>query len=186
MAKKVNEENMAEETVEEVVENTEEETAEETAEAEEKQPLTREEELEAEVAAIKDKLARKIAEFDNYKKRTAKEKEELYAMGVCGAVEKILAVKDNLERALTTVDTGQDEAIAEGVKMIDKQFDDVLNEIGVEAILAIGEEFDPEKHNAVMHDENEKFGENTVSEEFMKGYMYKDKVIRHSMVKVSN
>ncbi len=172
---------------EEIVEETTEtvEITEETTE-EAKKVLSREEELENEIAALKEKIVRSAAEFDNFKKRTAKERDELYSMGVCAAVEKLLAVKDNLERAIPTMDGAEATAIADGVKMIDKQFSDVLNEIGVEAIPAVGEEFDPEKHNAVMHDENEEFGENTISEEFMKGYMYKDKVVRHSMVKVSN
>lgn len=161
----------------EEIEETEEETT--------KEPVSREEELESEIAALKDKLMRNAAEFDNFKKRTAKERDELYSMGVCAAVEKILPIKDNLERALTASD-GEAETIADGVKMIDKQFCDVLTDMGVEVIPSVGEEFDPQKHNAVMHDENEEFGENTVSEEFMKGYMYKDKVVRHSMVKVSN
>lgn len=172
---------------EEIVEETAEavETAEEITEETESAP-SREEELEAEIATLKEKLVRNAAEFDNFKKRTAKERDELYSMGVCAAVEKLLAVKDNLERAIPTMDGAEASAIADGVKMIDKQFSDVLTEIGVEAIPAVGEEFDPEKHNAVMHDENEEYGENTISEEFMKGYIYKDKVVRHSMVKVSN
>jgi molecular chaperone GrpE len=134
-----------------------------------------------------DRLKRLMAEFDNFKKRTAKEKEELFSMGVCTAVEKLLLVKDTLERAIPTMEGAEATAIADGVKMIDKQFSDALSEIGVEPIPSVGEEFDPEKHNAIMHDENEEFGENTISEEFMKGYMYKEnKVVRHSMVKVSN
>jgi len=92
-----------------------------------------------------------------------------------------------LERAIPTMEGAEATAIADGVKMIDKQFADALSEIGVEPIPAVGEEFDPEKHNAIMHDENEEFGENIISEEFMKGYIYKEnKVVRHSMVKVSN
>ncbi len=170
---------------EEIMEETvSEEAAQETEEAAE--PLTREEELEGEIAALKDKLMRNAAEFDNFKKRTAKERDELYSMGVCFALEKLLAVKDNLERAIPAMEGAEAASVADGVIMIDKQFADVLAEIGVEAIPSVGEEFDPEKHNAVMHDENEDFGENTISEEFMKGYVYKDKVIRHSMVKVSN
>ena len=172
-----------EEIATETTENIE--TTEETAQ-ESESVSSREEELENEIAALKEKLVRNAAEFDNFKKRTAKERDELYSMGVCAAVEKLLAVKDNLERAIPTMDGAEATAIADGVKMIDKQFSDVLNEIGVEVIPAVGEEFDPEKHNAVMHDENEEFGENTISEEFMKGYIYKDKVVRHSMVKVSN
>lgn len=146
-----------------------------------------EDELIQEIEALKDKLMRTAAEFDNFKKRTAKEKEELFALGACSAVEKLLGVKDNLERAIPTMDNADATAVLDGVKMIDKQFSDALSEIGVEPISAVGECFDPEKHNAVMHDENEDFAENTVSEEFLKGYIYKEnKVIRHSMVKVSN
>ena len=173
-------EQIIEETAENI-EETAEEKAEETAE------ISREEQLEAEIAALKDKVIRTAAEFDNFKKRTAKEKEELFSMGVCTAVEKLLLVKDTLERAIPTMEGAEATAIADGVKMIDKQFSDALSEIGVEPIPSVGEQFDPEKHNAIMHDENEEFGENTISEEFMKGYMYKEnKVVRHSMVKVSN
>ena len=165
-------------------EETEETKAEETK-APEEEVLSAEDKLNEEIASLKDKLMRHAAEFENYKKRTQKEKEELYKMAVCDTVEKLLPVKDNLERAvLSTAEA--DERVAEGVKMIDKQFVDVLNEIGVEAIESIGAEFDPEKHNAVMHEENEDAEENTVVEEFMKGYLYKDKVIRHSVVKVAN
>lgn len=181
----INEQEQTEEIEKETVQ-TETEEKEETQEETVKAP-TREEELENEVSSLKDKLLRTSAEFENFKKRTAKEKEELFSMGVCFAVEKLLAVKDNLERAIPTIDGADLSAVADGVKMIDKQFEDVLSDIGVSAIKSVGESFDPEKHNAVMHDENEEFGENTVSEEFMKGYMYKeDKVVRHSMVKVSN
>lgn len=141
--------------------------------------------MQAEIDALRDKLMRSAAEFDNFKKRTAKERDELFAMGLCSAVEKILPVKDNLERALASLKDA-DENIISGISMIDKQLSDILNDMGVEVIPAVGEVFDPMRHNAVSQDENENFGENTVSEEFMKGYIYKDKVIRHSMVKVSN
>ena len=161
--------------------NTKPETTEEAS-----VEISREEELEQEVTSLKDKLLRNAAEFENFKKRTAKEKEELFSMGFCSAIEKLLLVKDNLERAIPTMDGADATAISDGVKMIDKQFQDILAELSVTPIPAVGEKFDPEKHNAVMHDENEDFGENTISEEFMKGYMFKEKVIRHSMVKVSN
>lgn len=141
--------------------------------------------LQSEIDSLRDKLIRSAAEFDNFKKRTAKERDELFAMGLCSAVEKILPVKDNLERALASLKDA-DENILSGISMIDKQLSDILNDMGVEVIPAVGEVFDPMRHNAVSQDENENFGENTVSEEFMKGYIYKDKVIRHSMVKVSN
>lgn len=167
----------AAETAEETSEAAEETNSEETASAEDK--------LAEEIASLKDKLVRHAAEFDNYKKRTQKEKEELYKMAVCDTIEKLLPVKDNLERAVISVSEA-DEKVAEGVKMIDKQFVDVLKEIGVEAIESVGAAFDPEKHNAVMHEEIDGAEENSVVEEFMKGYLYKDKVIRHSVVKVAN
>ena len=175
-----NKEHTEEQVVEEAIGIEVEETAEEI------KPISREEELETEVLALKDKMLRTAAEFENFKKRTAKEKEELFSMGICTAIEKLLLIKDTLERAIPTMDGADAKAIADGVIMIDKQFQDVLTELNVTAIPAVGEKFDPEKHNAVMHDENEEFDENTISEEFMKGYMYKEKVIRHSMVKVSN
>lgn len=176
-----NKEHIEEQIIEETIENEAEETVEETA-----TPISREEELENEVLALKDKMLRTAAEFENFKKRTAKEKEELFSMGVCTAIEKVLLIKDTLERAIPTMEGADTKAIADGVIMIDKQFQDILTELNVTPIPSVGEKFDPEKHNAVMHDENEDFDENTISEEFMKGYMYKEKVIRHSMVKVSN
>lgn len=160
-------------------EETVEETTEETAE---KSP---EELLKEEVEQLKDKMMRHAAEFDNFKKRTAKEREDLYSMAVCDTVEKLLPVKDNLERAVAAAEEAEG-TLAEGVKMIVKQLDDVFTAIGVEPIKAVGEEFNPELHNAVMHEENEEFGENTISEELMRGYTCKGRVIRHSMVKVAN
>ncbi len=180
MAQKENTEEK-EQIIDEAVNNETAEEAEETP-----AEISREEELENEITSLKDKLLRNVAEFENFKKRTAKEKEELFSMGFCSAIEKLLAVKDNLERAISTMEGADATAISDGVVMIDKQFLDVLEELGVTAIPSVGEKFDPEKHNAVMHDENDEFDENTISEEFMKGYSYKDKVIRHSMVKVSN
>ncbi len=167
--------NLQEEKIEET-----EATAEETVE--EKSP---EELLREEVEALKDKMIRHAAEFDNYKKRTAKEREDLYHTAVCDTVEKLLPVKDNLERAVAAADAGEG-TLAEGIKMIAKQLDEVLSAIGVEPIAAVGEVFNPDLHNAVMHEENEEFGENTISEELMRGYTCKGKVIRYSMVKVAN
>ena len=142
--------------------------------------------LQAEIDQLKDKLLRHSAEFDNFKKRTAKEREELYAVSVCDTVEKILPVKDNLERAVAAADVTEG-GLADGVKMIQKQLDEVLLALGVEQIKTVGEVFNPELHNAVMHEENEDFGENTVSEELMSGYSFKgSRVIRTAMVKVAN
>lgn len=176
MTKEKNEE-ITSETVEETVEEVETDTVEE-----EKQ----ENEAEKEIASLKEKLLRHAAEFDNYKKRTQKEHEELYKTAVCDTILKILPVKDNLERALGLLE-GADEKVLDGIKMIDKQFADVLKEAGVEPIKSVGETFDPERHNAVMHEESDEAEENIITEEFMKGYIYKDeKVIRYSMVKVKN
>ena len=143
------------------------------------------ESAEAKLAAVTDRLMRTAAEFDKYKKRTAKEREELFQMGICEAVEKLLPVLDNLERAIEAGEQNEDKAaFLDGVRMIQKQFVDALSGIGVEKIEAVGTPFDPEKHNAVMTEESDQ-PENTVIEELMKGYRYKDKIVRHSMVKVS-
>ena len=185
MKKEKTNENVVEETVaaDEIVEEADVEAAEETAEKE--VPKSAEELLKEELETSKDKHLRLLAEFDNFKKRTAKEREDLYAMSVCDTVEKLLPVKDNLERAVAAVEDSEG-TLAEGVKMILKQLDDVLGELGVEPIKSVGEIFNPELHNAVMHEENDAFGENTVSEELMKGYTCKGKVVRYAMVKVAN
>ncbi len=186
--KKTND-NIAEENItpDEVTEETAPEATEEAAEETAEAPAEKaaEELLQEEVDQLKDKMLRHAAEFDNFKKRTAKEREDLYAMSVCDTIEKLLPVKDNLERAVAAAEESEGN-FAEGVKMIVKQLDEVLAGIGVEPIKAVGETFDPELHNAVMHEENEDFGENTITEEFMRGYTCKGRVIRHSMVKVAN
>jgi molecular chaperone GrpE len=177
---------MAEEekiTAEETPETTE--TVEETAETAASEEISETDVLKQEVESLKDKMIRHAAEFDNFKKRTAKEREDLYAMAVCDTVEKVLPVKDNLERAISAAD-GAESGMLEGVTMILKQLDDVFTALGVEKIKTVGEAFDPELHNAVMHEENEDFGENTVSEELMSGFTCKGKVVRHAMVKVAN
>lgn len=177
---------MAEEekiTAEETPETTE--TVEETAETAAGEEISETDALKQEVESLKDKMIRHAAEFDNFKKRTAKEREDLYAMAVCDTVEKVLPVKDNLERAISAAD-GAESGMLEGVTMILKQLDDVFTALGVEKIKTVGEAFDPELHNAVMHEENEDFGENTVSEELMSGFTCKGKVVRHAMVKVAN
>ncbi len=162
-----------------------EEAVEETVEtAEAPAEKTEAELLQEEVAALKDKHLRTVAEFENFKKRTAKEKEDFYTFSVCSTVEKFLPVKDNLERAVAA--EGAEGSLAEGVKMILKQLDEVLESLGVERIETVGKEFNPELHNAVMHEENEDFGENTISEELMSGFICKGKIVRHAMVKVAN
>ncbi|MBQ4516440.1 MAG: nucleotide exchange factor GrpE [Clostridia bacterium] len=131
-----------------------------------------------------DKYLRMLAEYDNFKKRTQKEKDELYSFAVSDTLEKLLPVLDNLERAAEAA--AEKSPLADGVKMVLKQFGETLEKMNVTPIEAVGKEFDPNIHNAVMHVEDEKVGTNTVVEEFQKGYKYKEKVIRHSMVKVAN
>ncbi len=135
-----------------------------------------------------DKYLRLYAEFDNFKKRTQREKDARYADAVIDTVNELLTVKDNLERALATpAESEEAKKIREGVSLVYKQMQDVLTKLGVTEIKALGEQFDPNLHNAVMHVEDDAVDDNTVVEEFMKGYMYKDKrVVRHSMVKVAN
>lgn len=131
-----------------------------------------------------DKYLRTLAEYDNFKKRTAKEKDELYSFAVADTLEKLLPVLDNLERAADAAE--EKSPLADGVKMVLKQFFETLEKMNVAAIAAVGGEFDPMLHNAVMHVEDDSVGANTVVEEFQKGYKYKERVIRHSMVKVAN
>ncbi len=176
------EKKVTEEAVDEVVEEATEETVEAVEEAEEKTPL---EKAEESIANLTDRLMRTAAEFDNFKKRSAREKDEVYSNAVCDTAAKILPVLDNLDRAIiASEESGESGSVLDGIKMIKKQFDEALASIGVEPIEAVGQEFDPERHNAVMTAESDE-KENTVLEEFMKGYIYKDKVVRHSMVKVS-
>jgi len=140
--------------------------------------------LQEQLAESNDKLLRLMAEFDNFKKRSAKEKEDLFSFVVCDVVAGFLPILDNLDRAvIAAVDGGE---MLDGVKLIQKQFADTLIALGVEEIKSVGEEFNPELHNAVMHVEDSEVGANVVVEEFMKGYAYKGRVIRHSMVKSAN
>lgn len=139
------------------------------------------------IEELTDKYKRTFAEFDNFRKRSEKEKSTMYEFGAKDIIEKILPVVDNFERGLASVPEEQKgEPFVEGMDKIYKQFMKVLEDVGVTPIEAVGKEFNPDFHNAVMHEENEEFGENTISEELQKGYMYKESVVRHSMVKVAN
>lgn len=139
------------------------------------------------IEELTDKLTRQMAEFDNYRKRTEKEKSAMYEIGAKDVVEKILAVVDNFERGLQSVpEEEKDAPFIQGMDKIYKQLMTTLEEIGVKPIEAVGQEFNPDFHNAVMHVEDEGFGENIVAEEFQKGYTYRESVVRHSMVKVAN
>ena len=140
--------------------------------------------FEQQIEDLTDRLKRSMAEFDNYRKRTEKEKSSMYIIGARDIVEKMLPIVDNFERGLAQAP--EDDPFAEGMKMIYKQMMTAFDEMGVKPIEAVGKDFDPNLHNAVMHVEDESVGENIVVEEFQKGYTYKDFVVRHSMVKVAN
>lgn len=175
---------MAEE--EKVLETEETEVSEEVTE--EPQEAPKEAELSEKLKESEDKYLRLYAEYENYKKRTQKEKDARYADAVIDAVAEFLPVMDNLERALAVEVVSDDaKSLKEGVEMVKKQMSESLSKLNVTEIAAVGEEFNPNLHNAVMHINDEAVTENTVVEEFMKGYIYKnERVVRYSMVKVAN
>ena len=194
------EENASETKEDETVTSTEEtaETAEnadaEASEADSEDPdkkksffKTKKDKKDEQIEELTDKVKRQMAEFDNFRKRTEKEKSQMYDMGAKTIVEKILPVIDNFERGLAAVpEDNKEDAFVVGMDKIYRQMLTVLEEAGVTPIEAVGAEFDPNFHNAVMHVEDETLGENVVAEELQKGYMYRDTVVRHSMVKVAN
>ena len=136
---------------------------------------------------LTDRVKRQMAEFENFRKRTEKEKSSMYEMGARDIIERILPVVDNFERGLASIpEEAKATPFADGMEKIYKQFQKTLEEAGVKAIEAVGQEFDPNFHNAVMHVDDENLGENVVAEELLKGYTYRDTVVRHSMVKVAN
>lgn len=178
----MSEEILDKETNEEVAEKTETQPqTEETEKTEENKELL---ELKAKYDELYDKHLRVLAEYDNFKKRTQKEKDELYKVAVCDTVEKILPVVDNLERAVDA--QAEKTPFYEGVCLVEKQLFEILGKMGVTQIEAVGKTFDPNVHNAVMHTDDEEKGEAEIVEEFAKGYKLGDKVIRYSMVKVAN
>lgn len=132
------------------------------------------------------RLLRLSAEFDNYKKRTTREKEALYIDATVDTLKEILPIVDNFERALSVKNCDDVAVLKKGLDMVYRQFIETLTQIGVETIDAVGNEFDPNLHNAVIHVEDENYGSNEVVEELQKGYKIKDKIIRHSYVKVAN
>ena len=207
----INEENLKDENLEETVaEESEAEAKEaedaqetETAEAAEteaedaqeseedskkkKRKEKKKDKKDAQIEELTDRVKRQMAEFDNFRKRTEKEKSQMFETGAKSIIEKILPVVDNFERGLAVIpEEEKGSAFAEGMEKIYKQLMTTLEEIGVTVIEAAGAEFDPNLHNAVMHVEDEELGENIVAEEFQKGYKYHDSVVRHSMVKVAN
>jgi len=192
------EEFSTEEAVKEAVENAEEmkeeATVEENKEAKadskeakkaSKKKEKKKDKRDEQIEQLTDRVTRQMAEFENFRRRTEQEKSQMFNMGAKNIIEKILPVVDNFERGLATVEEGADP-FADGMLMIYKQLLTTLDEAGVKPIEAVGQEFNPDFHNAVMHVEDEEVGENIVVEEFQKGYMFNDAVVRHSMVKVAN
>ncbi len=194
-------------TEEKMTENTEEtvkdsEVTEETSEEVKEQETAAEEDkeekksifgkkksskLEEKIAELEDARMRQLAEFENFRKRSEKEKSQMFEIGAKSVVEKILPVIDNFERGLASMpEEEKGTPFADGVELVYKQMLGALDEIGVKPIEAVGQEFDPNFHNAVMTVESDELESGTVAEELQKGYMYQDSVVRHSMVKVVN
>lgn len=175
----------------ETSEETEEDASEEQGEEKKRKSFfskkDKKDKRDEQIAELNDKLIRNLAEFQNFRTRTEKEKAQMFEMGARSVVEKILETIDNFERGLATVpEDKKEDSFVQGMDKIYKQLLSTLEGIGVKPIDAVGQPFDPNLHNAVMHVDDENFGENTVCEEFQKGYMYRDSVVRHSMVKVAN
>lgn len=204
------EENKNQETVEEMAEETVEEVVQEnvTAEAEEAETVEadtddsdteepakekgklfkkKKDPKDEKIEDLSDKLLRQMAEFDNFRKRTEKEKSAMYEIGAKDIIEKLLPVVDNFERGfLSVAEEEKGDAFMTGMEMVYKQLMTMLEGVGVKPIEAVGQEFNPDLHNAVMHIEDDTVGDNMVTEEFQKGYTYRDSVVRYSMVKVAN
>lgn len=176
----------------ETSEKVENEEAEETAKDTEKKSGKKlfgkkKDKKDEKIEELTDRLTRQMAEFDNFRKRTEREKSQMYEIGAKDIIEKILPVIDNFERGLAAVpEESKEDPFVEGMEKIYKQIMTTLEGVGVKPIEAVGQEFNPDFHNAVMHVEDEEAGENIITEEFQKGYMYHDSVVRHSMVKVAN
>lgn len=174
---------------EETVEDAED--TEDSAEGKEKKKLfgrkPKKDPRDEKIEELTDRNLRQMAEFDNFRKRTEKEKAAMFEIGAKSVIEKLLPVVDNFERGFSTVsEEDKDDAFVKGMEMVYKQIMATLETIGVKPIEAVGQEFNPDLHNAVMHVDDETVGENIVVEEFQKGYTYHDSVVRYSMVKVAN
>ena len=195
-AAKVNEaeteETAAEANAEEAVETEAEETEGEDAKEESAGrkffgKKNKKDKKDEKIEELTDKVIRQMAEFDNFRKRTEKEKSQMYEIGAKDIIDKILPVIDNFERGLAVVpEDKKDDSFVQGMEMIYKQLMTTLEGAGVKVIEAVGQEYNPDFHNAVMHVEDDEVGENIVVEEFQKGYMYRESVVRYSMVKVAN
>ncbi len=193
-AKKAAEESTEEVSEEVVSEEIESEEVTEEADAEDAESgkkifgrKPKKDKKDEKIEELTDKLTRQMAEFDNFRKRTDKEKSAMYEIGAKDIIEKILPIVDNFERAFQTVaEEDKEDAFVTGMEMIYKQILTTLEGVGVKPIEAVGQEFNPDLHNAVMHVEDEEVGDNIIVEEFQKGYTYRDSVVRYSMVKVAN
>ncbi len=190
------EEDKADAAGEAAEEDSKEETSEETEGKEESEDSSgkklfgkknKKDKKDEKIEELTDKLTRQMAEFDNFRKRTEKEKSQMYEIGAKDIIDKILPIVDNFERGLGAVtEEEKEDPFVQGMEKVYKQLMTTLDGIGVKPIEAVGKEFNPDFHNAVMHVEDEELGENIIAEEFQKGYMYHDSVVRHSMVKVAN
>ena len=185
------EEMAEEETEEKETEETEAKTEESEEDKKSEKKLfgkkNKKDKKDEKIEELTDRLARQMAEFDNFRKRTDKEKSQMYEVGAKDIIEKILPVVDNFERGLDAVkEEDKEDPFVQGMEKVYKHLMTTLEEIEVKPIEAVGKEFDPNFHNAVMHVDDENFGENIVAEEFQKGYTYRDSIVRHSMVKVAN
>ena len=185
------EEMAEEETEEKEAEETEAKTEESEEDKKSEKKLfgkkNKKDKKDEKIEELTDRLTRQMAEFDNFRKRTDKEKSQMYEVGAKDIIEKILPVVDNFERGLDAVkEEEKDDPFVQGMEKVYKHLMTTLEEIEVKPIEAVGKEFDPNLHNAVMHVEDENFGENIVAEEFQKGYTDRDSIVRHSMVKVAN
>ena len=187
------------EDIEDTAETVEETTEEAAVEAEENGEADKAEEKkkgffrkdkkdkkDEKIAELNDRLMRQMAEFDNFRKRTEKEKQQMYGIGAAEVVEKLLPVVDNFERGLAAMTEEEKEtSFAQGIEMIYKQLMTALSDLGVTAIEAVGQEFNPDFHNAVMQAPSEDYESGVITQELQKGYLYKEKVVRHSMVVVA-
>ena len=184
-----NETSQNEEAENEEAENEEVESADgdENAEKPKKESFfkKKKDKKDEQIEELNDRVKRQMAEFDNFRKRTEKEKSQMFDMGARTIIEKILPVVDNFERGFTTVEEAdKDDAFVQGMSQVYKQLMTELEAVGVKPIEAVGQEFNPDYHNAVMQVESEEYESGIVAQELMKGYMYKDIVVRHSMVAV--
>ena len=180
-------EDVAQEETEAEVEETEdsEETTEEKKKLFGRKP--KKDPRDEKIEELTDRVTRQMAEFDNFRKRTEKEKSAMYEIGAKSVVEKLLPIVDNFERGFSTVaEEDKEDSFVKGMEMVYKQILTMFETIGVKPIEAVGQEFNPDLHNAVMHVDDETVGENIIVEEFQKGYTYHDAVVRYSMVKVAN